>query len=246
MGTSLRLVLFDNTDLGRGAARWVNDARRRLVGLRRAAAPAAPDATAPDAPPPDGTADISIGLTRIWRAGAVLHRMTGAADAWLGAASWAESLAWAARTARARRQKIASLQAWGHGGWGYMALGGTRLDEAALRPGSPLDDALTAFREELTGPEAVVWLRCCSAFGHTGRTFARALADRLGCRVASHTYIIGFYQSGTHSLRPSEEPTWDPREGVRLSGGRPVGARASGASEPNTVTCLTLNLPPGY
>ncbi|KYF54401.1 hypothetical protein BE08_40405, partial [Sorangium cellulosum] len=188
----------------------------------------------------------TIGLTPIWRAGALLHRMTGAADAWEQASSWAEALGWAARTARERGRKIRSLQVWGHGGWGYMRIGKTRLDEAALLPGSPLDGAIAALKGELAGPDALVWLRCCSAFGHTGQAFARALADRLGCRVAGHTYIIAFYQSGAHSLRPGEAPGWDPREGVRFSGGAPAGALWSSRTAPNTVSCLTADLPPGY
>ncbi|AUX46225.1 hypothetical protein SOCE26_077300 [Sorangium cellulosum] len=235
--TSLRLVLFDATDVGRGSGLWVSGPRRRGEGARGAAGEPAD---------PNGTAGASFGLSPVWRAGAALHRATGAADASLAATSWADGLAWAAHTARESGRKIASLQAWGHGGWGFMGLGETRLDEDALRPGSPLDATLTALRGELAGPEAVVWLRCCSAFGHTGRDFARALADRLGCRVAGHTHIIGFYQSGTHSLRPGEAPGWDPHEGVRFSGGSPAGATWSSRTAPNTVTCLARDLPRGF
>ncbi|AGP39838.1 hypothetical protein SCE1572_38310 [Sorangium cellulosum So0157-2] len=254
MGGSMRLVLFDTTDVGWGRARRASGAPRRRDGAdlaRGAAAEPEEHARGAVAEPADlavlGEAvGATIGLSPIWRAGALLHRMRGAADAWLAASSWAEALGWAARTARERGRKIASLQAWGHGGWGYMRLGASRLDEAALRPGSPLDAALDALRAELAGPDAVVWLRCCSAFGHTGQAFARALADRLGCRVAGHTYIIAFYQSGAHSLRPGEAPSWDPREGVRFSGGEPAGALWSSRAAPNTVSCLTSDLPPGY
>ncbi|WP_437574993.1 hypothetical protein [Sorangium sp. So ce887] len=239
----MRLVLFDNTDLGWGSARRVNGARRRREGAEHAHGPA-PEGE--DLAVVGEAVGATIGLTPIWRAGALLHRLRGAADAGLAASSWTEALGWAARTARERGRKITSLQAWGHGGWGYMRLGETRLDEAALRPGSPLDGALDALRAELAGPDALVWLRCCSAFGHTGQAFARALAGRLGCRVAGHTYIIAFYQSGTHSLRPGEAPSWDPREGVRFSGGEPAGAAWSSRTAPNTVSCLTADLPPGY
>src|SRR5690606_32670414 len=100
-------------------------------------------------------------------------------------------------------------------------------------------------RDSLAGPDALFWLRCCSAFGHTGRLFARAAADRLGCRVAGHTHIIGFFQSGTHSVAPGEEPGWDPREGVRFRDGSPAGALGSAPGAPNTISCLTLGLPAG-
>lgn len=236
MGAPLRLVLFDATDIGVGRFRRGRGPRGPAERGRAAGAPARPD----------GAAGTAIGLTPIWAAGALLHRVAGAADAQRAVTSWGEALAWAVRTARERGRKIASLQAWGHGGWGYMRLGTSRLDEAALRPDAALAGALAAFRDELVGPDALVWLRCCSAFGHTGRSFARALADRLGCRVASHTYIIGLYQSGTHSLRPGETPGWDPREGVRFHNGAPVGAKGSSPAEPNTVSCFTLDLPRGY
>ncbi|WP_437990315.1 hypothetical protein [Sorangium sp. So ce145] len=245
----MRLVLFDNTDVGWGSARRANGARRRDGAPARAhpaAADSAGSAETGDLEVLGEAVGATIGLTPIWRAGVLLHRMTGAADAWQSAASWAEALGWAARAARERGRKIASLQAWGHGGWGYMRMGATRLDEAALRPGSPLDEALDALRAELAGPDALVWLRCCSAFGHTGRSFAQALARRLGCRVAGHTYIIAFYQSGTHSLRPDETPSWDPHEGVRFDGGVPTGAKWSSRGAPNTVSCLAGDLPRGY
>ncbi|WP_433928704.1 hypothetical protein AB3662_35080 [Sorangium cellulosum] len=246
----MRLVLFDNTDVGWGArrSRAPRAPRRREVGAIGEVAPRAEPATADaaDLSVLGEAVGASIGLTPVWRAGALLHRMTGAADAWQAASSWAEALGWAARTARERGRKISSLQAWGHGGWGYMRMGKTRLDEAALRPGSPLDGAIAALKAELAGPDALVWLRCCSAFGHSGQAFARALAGRLGCRVAGHTYIIAFYQSGTHSLRPGEAPAWDPREGVRFSDGAPAGALWSSRTAPNTVSCLTGELPPGY
>ncbi|XXY53008.1 hypothetical protein WME91_17930 [Sorangium sp. So ce269] len=243
MGGSMRLVLFDNTDVGWGSSRRPNGARRRREGAAREhRAAAEPE----DLEVLGEAVGATIGLTPIWRAGAFLHRMTGAAHTWHAASRWDDALLWAARTARERGRKITSLQAWGHGGWGYMRLGQTRLDEDALRPGSPLDGALDALRGELAGPDALVWLRCCSAFGHTGQAFAKALASRLGCRVAGHTYIIAFYQSGAHSLRPGEAPGWDPREGVRFSGGAPAGALWSSRTAPNTVSCLASDLPPGY
>ncbi|MFS8071516.1 MAG: hypothetical protein ACMG6S_34530 [Byssovorax sp.] len=95
----LRLVVFDATDTPRAA-------------LERQKAKAAS---------PDGRAMGSPGLSPIWRAGTLLHRLTRAADASLGATSWPEALAWAAATSRERGRPIASLQVWGHGGWGSSA-----------------------------------------------------------------------------------------------------------------------------
>jgi len=221
----IRLVIFDPTDT-------------QSAALARARARAAT---------PDGRALGSPGLSPIWRAGTVLHRLTGAADASLGATSWSEALAWAADTSRARGRPIGSVQIWGHGGWGSMALGKTALDAAALRPDHALAAPIDALRGCLDGPESLFWMRCCSAFGHSiGQRFAEALALRLGCRVAGHTHIIGFFQSGTHSLRPGERAGWPVDEGVLREDGRATGARWSTRSAPNTVSCLSLGLPEDY
>lgn len=126
-----------------------------------------------------------------------------------------------------------------------MQLGKTRLDGDALRPNHELAPALDALRGCLAGPDALFWLRCCSAFGHTGRSFAQDLAARLGCKVAGHTHIIGFWQSGTHSLRPGEAPGWDPREGVRFQGRAATAALWSSVDAPNTLSCLSMGLPEG-
>jgi hypothetical protein len=61
-----------------------------------------------------------------------------------------------------------SIQVWGHGGWGWMQLGQMRLDSHALGPRHELAPMLGALRGCLTGPDALFWLRCCSAFGHSG------------------------------------------------------------------------------
>jgi hypothetical protein len=228
----LRLVVFDARDLG-----WF---RPLSAGADREA---------------DGAERSRFGLSPIWRAGAALHGAARVADASLGAASWGEALAWLVGTASRRGRPIASVQFWGHGGWGRMNMGRTVFDAGAFAAGSALADSIRELRRSLAGPEALVWFRCCSAFGASGRAFARAAADALGCRVAGHTHIIGFFQSGTHSLRPGEAPGWGPTEGVayRSAGGgatnatpRPIGALKSSPLRPNTITCLQPDLPAGF
>jgi hypothetical protein len=218
----LRLVVFDETDVRRG--------------------PLVPRVERRD----DGTAHGTGGLTRWWRLGAVMHRVVRHAHATTGASSWTQALSWATSIARERGRRIGELQIWGHGGWGYMGLGQSRLDLEALTKRSPLADSIDAFRAELSN-DALFWVRCCSAFGAApGRAFAPALADRLSARVAGHTFIIGGFQSGAHSLSPGDLPTWDPEEGVeRLANGTAV-ARDSSLTAPNTLTCLRLGLPRGY
>jgi len=224
---TLRLVVYDETDTGPIA----------VPRIERA---------------PDGTARGTGGLTRYWRAGGLLHRGVGRAAGAFGATAWSEAIAWAVDRAERRGEPIAELQAWGHGGWGFMQMGRAngaaplhRLDRAALARGSALAPSLDRLRDALA-PGALVWLRCCSAFGtQAGRDFAAALADRLERRVAGHTFIIGAWQSGTSSLEPGTAPTWSAEEGVDMAGGAPRGARVSTYDAPRTVTFLTLGLPSG-
>jgi Domain of unknown function (DUF4347) len=228
MAASLRLVAFDATDTPRAA--------RERAKKRRASGE----------PSREGAAVLEPGLSPVWRAGTWLHRIARAADASLAATSWDEAIAWAAGVARDRGRPIASLQIWGHGSWGAMRLGASALDGAALLRGHALAPRIDELRAHLEGPEAIVWLRCCSAFGHDGRRFAEDAADRLGCRVAGHTFVIGVFQSGTHSLRPGEKARWDDREGIRFDRGRPAGALMSAPGAPNTVSCLALGLPDAF
>jgi hypothetical protein len=216
----LRLIVYDATDTGPLA----------IPRVERA---------------PDGTAHGTGGLTRWWRLGAAMHRGLARADGVLAATNWREALAWAVAEADRRGARIRELQAWGHGGWGYMGMGGTRLDAESIAAGGSLAAAIDPFARALA-PDALVWLRCCSAFGHHGRDFAPRFADRIGARVAGHTHIIGVWQSGTHSLAPGDRATWDPDEGVDFVDGTARAARDSSASAPRTIGCLRLGLPEGW
>jgi len=186
------------------------------------------------------------GLSTIWRVGAWLYRVLGRIDAWRGVRSWGEALAWLAEARPGRG--IGEIQYWGHGQWGQVKIAQEVLDAAAFAPGHPLHAGLDAVRARLVpGGGALVWLRTCEAFGTPrGHAFAKALADFFGCRVAGHTYVIAAYQSGLHTLRPGEEPTWPTTEG--LPEGRPNAAVAlsSRRRAPNTITFLRGSIPEGY
>jgi hypothetical protein len=216
----LRLVVFDTTDRGRFAGDSGGGA--------------------------DGTSARGLGLSPIWRLGAQLFDGLGGFEAWCGAHTWAEALQFAADTADRFGRPIGELQAWGHGGFGFMRIGTTALDRRALAASSDLAPKLDRLRDALA-PDALVWLRCCSAFGHTaGHAFAPALADRLHARVAGHTHIIHALQSGTHSLAPGETPSWPEEEGVRFEAASAAGALTSRRDAPNTITCLRVRLPEGF
>ena len=184
------------------------------------------------------------GLTWSWKIGARLYRQLGRLDLAFGAASWAEALAWL-RTVEARRP-IAEIQIWSHGHWGRVLMQGDGLTTSSLAPSHAHHEALTAIRDRLTGPEALWWFRTCETFGRPeGHDFARAWTRFFACRAAGHTHIIGPWQSGLHSLRAGEEPRWSVTEGVREDVPGGTTAAWSGASAPNTITCLHGSIPAG-
>lgn len=192
--------------------------------------------------PGAGRAPLSIA----WRAGASLYRALDRVDASFGAASWSEAIAWLLAVDPSAR--IGEIQYWGHGRWGRALCGADELDRGALARG-PLAAPLVALRERLL-PDgaALLWFRTCELFGaRAGHDFARAWSDFLGARVAGHTFVIGFHQSGLHSLRPGETPSWPLDEGLaRGTPDAPEAARGSRPWAPNTVTCFHGKIPAGF
>jgi hypothetical protein len=187
------------------------------------------------------------GLSHAWWAGAQLYRSLGRLHAYHGVDSWEQALAWLADFRPSER--IAEVQYWGHGKWGGARIRQQYLDRCAIERGSPLHARLAAVRDRFL-PEArgLWWFRTCETFGaRPGQRFASELADFLGARVAGHTYIIGHVQSGLHTLRPGERPTWSEDEGLREgSPDEPRRAHWSRLQAPNTITCLRGTIPDGY
>ena len=73
---------------------------------------------------------------------------------------------------------------------------------------------LARFREQLA-PNALIWFRTCETLGaNAGIEFAERLADWTGARIAGHTHVIGFHQSGLHALAPGVAADWSPTEGL--------------------------------
>jgi hypothetical protein len=187
------------------------------------------------------------GLSHAWSSGAMLYRALGRLDACRGVGSWDEALAWLADFEPGR--PIAEVQYWGHGRWGSPRVACQALDLAALRRGRPLRAALDRVAQRMLPSErGMFWFRTCETFGaHAGHEFARDFADAIGCRAAGHTYIIGHWQSGLHSLLPGQQPAWSPDEalieGTALA---PERAAWSRARAPNTITFLHGRIPDGY
>ena len=185
------------------------------------------------------------GLSHAWWAGAKLYGALGRLDATRGVASWPEALSWLATFEPA--SEIAEIQFWGHGKWGHALVDGEPLDERALLSTHPWNADLAAVRARLS-PDALWWFRTCETFGaHAGASFAKAWTDFFTSRAAGHTYIIGYWQSGLHSLAPGQEPSWAPDEGiVEGDASRPTRAAWSKPGAPNTITCLEGTVPTGY
>ena len=181
-------------------------------------------------------------LGHSWRIGSRLYEAQGLIDASYGARTFEGALDFLARAQR----PIGEIQFWGHGRWGRVLIERESFDRSTLAASHRLRPRLDALRERLA-PDALIWFRTCETLGAMpGHDFARALADFTGVRVAGHTFVIGYFQSGLHALSPGNTPSWAPTEGLALgTAENPERAFGSGPGRPNTITCFTGQLPPG-
>jgi hypothetical protein len=177
-------------------------------------------------------------LTPAWIAGTLLYRAAGRIDVARGVTSWADAFVYLATLPA----PITELQYWGHGKWGRAFVAEDVLDASAIPAGR-----LAAVRAQLA-PDALVWFRTCETFGATaGIDFAERLADHLGARVAGHTHIIGFHQSGLHGIHPGTRADWSPTEGLAEgSADAPERAHGSHRRAPHTITCLAGAVPEAW
>ena len=181
------------------------------------------------------------GLSLPWAAGARMYRAMGRIDRAKGVASWGEAFAWLG----AQLRRIDELHYWGHGHWGQALVGGESFDAGALRRGHPLHDPLRKVR---FAPGALVWFRTCETVGAArGIAFAEALADHLGARVAGHTFVIGWHQSGLHGVAPGARADWSADEGLAEgTAADPKRAHWSTKTAPRTITCLDGSIPDAW
>ena len=235
MSRPLRLMIYDNTCTGdfpkpgaSGRDRWIGDRVMRRAGRLLEGAP-------------------WPGLTHSWQLGGLLYRGLGRFDDWRGFSDWGSALGWLASYRGANQ--IGEIQFWGHGKWGCAKIDRESLDIESLDPAHAHHDALTAIRERMRGVEQPLWwFRTCETFGaHSGHAFAQAWTGFFNCRAAGHTYVIGPYQSGLHSLVAGQVPNWSVEEGlIEGTPEEPHSAKWSTRREPNTITCLQGTIPPGF
>jgi hypothetical protein len=177
-------------------------------------------------------------LTTSWIVGSQLYRGMSRLDHAFGVTSVSEALQ--VLTHVSSRERVREIQFWGHGHWGSFLVGRERVTRDDLREGRHTDD-LRALQRNL--PDDIFWwFRTCETFGQKkGHEFARSWTDFFGGSAAGHTYVIGPWQSGLHSLRSGESPTWSTSEGVHPQHhNRGI---MSSYGEPNTIHCLQGKVP---
>lgn len=185
--------------------------------------------------------DWASGLTQSWFAGGKLYRLFRSLDLVKAVTSWKETFEYLSSVEPDK--KIDVLQFWGHGTSGRVFINKDPLGGFIVDPKHPLHDGLVALKERLH-PGSLVWFRTCATFnGALGKQFAKDLANFLGCRVAAHTFLIGPFQAGLHSIGPGEEPGWDDSEGLDPKTG---GLKQSWPFDDKVITCLHGHVPAGW
>ncbi len=183
-------------------------------------------------------------LRTAWRTGARVYRALGRVDAYFPATSWAAALSWLATFQEGR--PLGQVQFWGHGKWGAALIADDVFSRTTLGEGGASAEALTAIQKRML-PEAgsLVWFRTCETLGaQRGHDFAMQLSERLGARIAGHTYVIAALQSGLHGLRPGMRPSWSTIEGLsRGTADAPEESFWSSAKAPNTVHFMNNEVP---
>lgn len=188
----------------------------------------------------DSTDWAGNSLTKSWFAGGKLYKFFRALDVVKPVTSWKEAFSWLNTVDPGK--KIDMWQFWGHGSPAKVYVNGGSVGLDLLAQNHEFHADLVALKARLH-PQSLVWFRSCETFnGPNGKKFAKDLADFLGCTVAAHTFIIGPFQSGLHSVRPGQEPSWPDGEGCDANGRGQV----SMPWYTNTVTCLTGNVPKGW
>lgn len=185
---------------------------------------------------------LELGLSHSWFAGGALYKALSRLDGYAGFSNWQDALAWL--VSYKPEKPIAEIQYWGHGTPGRIWMKKVPLLADTPSGATPEGVLLSRLAKRLT-PEALIWLRTCSTFaGVRGHNFAEKWSEAMGCRVAAYTHIIGFWQSGLHSVKPGIKAYWPVEEGIKDgTPAFPTKIKQSARSAPNTVSFLTGRFP---
>lgn len=175
-----------------------------------------------------------------WITGGKFYSMFRSVEHYAGFLSWIEAIKWLLSVEPDK--KINSIQFWGHGSPGRVWINGDFLSARSVLASSSHRELLINLKQRLT-KDSLVWFRSCNVFtGKEGHLFATTMSKFLDCTVASHTFIVGPWQSGLHTIKPGEEPTWSVEEGLGVNGEKLWSMPWS----PNTIFCLTGKIPKGW
>ncbi|MGH1348168.1 MAG: hypothetical protein ACRBN8_41820 [Nannocystales bacterium] len=187
------------------------------------------------------------GLSHAWSSGKVLYRALGRIDHAIGVSSWDDAFRWLGTVGG--ETPISEIQYWGHGKWGLARVDRQVFDAGALKSDHRWAPALDRIADRLLPQgRSTVWFRTCETLGCVpGQEFAQRFTERMQCRIAGHTFIIGHWQSGLHTLAPGQTPRWSAREGLKDGSPQsPSDAHWSRLWHPNTISFLHGTIPAGY
>lgn len=182
-------------------------------------------------------------LVSSWWAGGHVYKFFRKIDICKGVESWEEALDW--MLSLDSTKKISMIQFWGHGSPGNVFINGDAINTNVLRSNHPLHLKFQALKKKLTD-QSVIWFRSCTVFqGSKGSFFAKRWAQFFNCKIAGHTFVVGPWQSGLHTLVPDQEPYWPLDEGVAEEGKGWNGSASqmSGPFQTNTIFCLRGDIP---
>lgn len=183
-------------------------------------------------------------LRMSWVTGGLFYRLFRGVEQTRGFDNWLEALKWLAEVEPDK--KINSIQFWGHGSPGRVWINGEFLSIRSLIASSKHRYLLLNLKERLT-PESVIWFRSCNVFSaKEGHIFATAFSQFMGCKIAAHTFIVGPWQSGLHTINPGEQPNWSREEGLKKKADGTVEKLWSMPWSPKTIFCLTGKIPKGW
>jgi hypothetical protein len=170
-------------------------------------------------------------LAASWFWGARLYKARNKLDHYKGVRSLDEMIEYVLKF-----DSVDELEFWGHGREGAFFIDNKRIgwNNLAERFG----DMRNVFHDD-----SLIWWRTCSTFhGEYGHRFAATAAEVFKCRVAGHTFIIGPWQSGLHSLEPGQDPYWPENEGDKNKSE----VRSSAPWHRNTIFCTKADIPSGW
>lgn len=180
-------------------------------------------------------------LRTSWVVGGALYKLCGKVDLYSGFQSWFSALQWLLEVSQ--KNKIASIQFWGHGTPGNVWINESTLSLASISINAQQRQLLQSIKNNLDS-NTTFWFRSCNVFtGKHGQLFAKSFSNFMNCKVAGHTFIIGPWQSGLHTITPGQQPTWPIGEGMDQNKDGKTKLLWSKPWSPNTITCMNSEIP---